>query len=67
MDSDRPLGLAGAASLCGCPASTIEHLIELGLLPDLVQPLRSVGTSVTSVTPMSRVTGSSPEWRPTSV
>jgi hypothetical protein len=33
MDSDRPLGLVEAASLCGCPASTIEHLIELGLLP----------------------------------
>ncbi len=33
MDSDRLLDLAEAASLCGCPASTIEHLIELGLLP----------------------------------
>jgi hypothetical protein len=33
MDSDRPLGLVEATSLCGCPASTIEHLIELGLLP----------------------------------
>jgi adenylate cyclase len=31
--SDRPLGLREAATMCGCSETTIQRLIEIGLLP----------------------------------